>query len=133
MLRARLGLDSGQVSRTLRALEAEGPVTVTPSADDPERGATAAPHGAFVVAVLRGEAVGCGAVKHHPGGASDVKRMWLAETARGLGLGRRLLEHLEGLAREHGATEVRLETNDLLPEAIGLYRTGGPTAGSPSP
>src|SRR5918911_3433848 len=31
MLRARLGVDSGQMSRMLRALEADGLVTVTPS------------------------------------------------------------------------------------------------------
>jgi DNA-binding MarR family transcriptional regulator len=222
MLRSRLGVDAGQMSRMLRALEADGLVTVTPSdADgrvrvarltarglaeralldarsdalaasileplgpdqrtelvaamrtverlvvaslvelrqvdpespdaqrclrayvaelnrrspdrgfDPRRGATAAPHevrppnGAFVVVSLRGEAVGCGAVKHHPGAVTDLKRMWLAESARGLGLGRRLLEHLEGLARAHGSTEARMETSDVLPEAIALYRSAG--------
>lgn len=221
MLRARLGLDSGQLSRMLRALEADGLVVVTPSdADgririarltergleeravldersdelaasildplrpeqraeltaamrtverliaaslielrqvdpetpdaqrclrayvaelnrrapergfDPRRGATAEPHevrppnGAFVVAYLRGEPVGCGAVKHHPG-VTDVKRMWLAESARGLGLGRRLLEHLEHLARRHGSTVAHIETSDVLPEAVALYRSAG--------
>ena len=34
MLRARLGVDSGQMSRMLRALEGEGLVTVTPSDSD---------------------------------------------------------------------------------------------------
>jgi DNA-binding MarR family transcriptional regulator/GNAT superfamily N-acetyltransferase len=222
MLRARLGVDAGQMSRMLRALEADGLVTVTPSdvdgrirvarltekglaeralldersdalaasileplapdqraelvaamrtverlvtaslveirpvdpespdaqrclrayvaelnrrapdrGFDPRRGATAEPHevrppnGAFVVVYLRGEAVGCGAVKHHPGAVTDIKRMWLAESARGLGLGRRLLEHLEGLAREHGSAEAHMETSDVLPEAIALYRSAG--------
>jgi GNAT superfamily N-acetyltransferase len=64
-------------------------------------------------------------VKHHPGDVTDIKRMWLAESARGLGLGRRLLERLEELARQHGSTEVRLETGDVLTEAIGLYRSAG--------
>ena len=56
---------------------------------------------------------------------TDIKRMWIAESARGLGLGRRLLEHLEGLAREHGSREARLETGDVLDEAIALYRSAG--------
>ena len=222
MLRARLGLDSGQMSRMLRALEADGLVTVAPSGVDgrvrvarlteeglheralldersdelaasildpldaaqraelvtamrtverlvatslvelrhvdpespdaqrclrayvaelnrrsperefdPRRGATAEPHevrppnGTFVVAYLRGEAIACGAVKHHPGNVTDIKRMWVAESARGLGLGRRLLEHLEHVAREHGSTVARMETSDVLSEAIALYRSAG--------
>ena len=98
---------------------------------DPSNGSTAEPHevrapaGAFVVAYLNGEAIGCGAVKHRPGGPSDIKRMWVAESARGLGLGRRLLTTLEQLARDSGAGVVQLETNDALVEAIALYRSAG--------
>jgi ribosomal protein S18 acetylase RimI-like enzyme len=51
--------------------------------------------------------------------------MWVAESARGLGLGRRLLDHLEGMAEENGSTEIRLETNDVLAEALALYRAAG--------
>jgi ribosomal protein S18 acetylase RimI-like enzyme len=51
--------------------------------------------------------------------------MWVAPTARGLGLGRRLLDELEHHARERGATVARLETNKALTEAIGLYRSSG--------
>jgi GNAT superfamily N-acetyltransferase len=83
------------------------------------------PRGVFVVVHLRDEAVGCGAVKHHPGRVSDIKRMWIAESARGMGLGRLLLHHLEGLAAEQGSTQVRLETNDVLSEALALYRASG--------
>jgi DNA-binding MarR family transcriptional regulator/GNAT superfamily N-acetyltransferase len=98
---------------------------------DPSDGSTAEPHevrppaGAFVVAYLNEEAIGCGAVKHLGGGRSDIKRMWVAEPARGLGLGRRLLTTLEGLARDGGATVARLETNAALTEAIALYRSVG--------
>jgi ribosomal protein S18 acetylase RimI-like enzyme len=51
--------------------------------------------------------------------------MWVAPTARGLGLGRRLLTELERLAAEHGVRRVRLETNRNLTEAIALYRSAG--------
>jgi len=72
---------------------------------DPSVGATALPRevrppaGEFFVAYLHGEAVGCGAVKHHADAPAEIKRMWIAPRARGLGLGRRLLERLETCAR----------------------------------
>src|SRR5919198_2395487 len=221
LLRARLGLDSGYVSRLLRSLEAAGLVTVTASdadrrirvahltsagrtqraaldrrsdqharsllaplsseqrerlvaamheverllvsasieikAVDPEHrdaryclaeyvaelnrrsergfdpavGATALPHevrppaGEFFVVYLHGEAIGCGAVKHRPGAPTEIKRMWIAPAARGLGLGRRLLAHLEGCAQAAGARVARIETSAVLTEAIALYRSEG--------
>ena len=53
--------------------------------------------------------------------------MWVAESARGLGVGRRLLDELEHLAATSGARCVRLETNKALTEAISLYRSAGYT------
>jgi DNA-binding MarR family transcriptional regulator/GNAT superfamily N-acetyltransferase len=83
------------------------------------------PRGAFLVASLDGEPVACGAVKTISGGVGSVKRMWVAETARGLGLGRRMLEALEDHARALGLVRLRLETNRALGEAISLYRSSG--------
>ena len=83
------------------------------------------PAGLFLVAYLRGEPVGCGAVKHHPGDPSEIKRMWVAESARGLGIARRLLAELESDAVGSGANAARLETNKALVEAIALYRSAG--------
>ena len=51
--------------------------------------------------------------------------MWVAESARGLGIGRRLLAELESRAAAEGDRVVRLETNKALTEAIGLYRSAG--------
>jgi DNA-binding MarR family transcriptional regulator/GNAT superfamily N-acetyltransferase len=98
---------------------------------DPAQGTSAEPHelrapsGAFLVAYLGEEPIGCGAVKHHPGALSEIKRMWVAESARGLGIGRRLLEALERLALERGTASVRLDTNENLVEAIAMYRSSG--------
>jgi GNAT superfamily N-acetyltransferase len=98
---------------------------------DPEAGISAEPHelvppaGAFLIAYRGGEAIGCGAVKHHPGAPSELKRMWVAEEARGTGLGRRLLIELEDRAARSGATVARLETNRALTEAIAMYRSSG--------
>ena len=98
---------------------------------DPEAGISAEPHeltppaGCLLTAYLHSEAVGCGAVKHHPGEPSEIKRMWVSPSARGLGLGRRLLAELEALVVESGASRARLETNRALVEAISLYRSAG--------
>ncbi len=83
------------------------------------------PAGALLIARLDGRAVGCGALKFHPEAPAELKRMWVAPNARGLGLGRRLLEELEDHARKAGAKAVRLETNRSLTEAIQLYRSTG--------
>jgi DNA-binding MarR family transcriptional regulator/GNAT superfamily N-acetyltransferase len=82
------------------------------------------PRGYFVLASLHGEPVGCGALKCHPGWG-EIKRMWVAPSARGLGLGRRLLERLEQIARERRLRRVRLETNKSLIEAQALYKSSG--------
>jgi DNA-binding MarR family transcriptional regulator/GNAT superfamily N-acetyltransferase len=83
------------------------------------------PAGLFLLATLYGEPVGCGALKFHPDAPAEIKRMWVSPAARGLGLGRRLLGELEARAIAHGATTVRLETNQALAEAISLYRSSG--------
>jgi GNAT superfamily N-acetyltransferase len=98
---------------------------------DPSVGATALPNevrppaGRFFVAYLHGEPIGCGAVKHHPDAPAEIKRMWVAPQARGLGLGRRLLDTLEACARAGGARVAHLETSSDLPEALSLYRSTG--------
>ena len=98
---------------------------------DPSVGATALPHevrppaGQFFVAYLHGEAIGCGAVKHHADAPAEIKRMWIAPRARGLGLGRRLLEELEGCALAGGARVAHIETSAVLTEALVLYRSAG--------
>jgi len=83
------------------------------------------PRGAFLVAFVDGEPVACGAVKAISAGVGSLKRMWVSGAVRGLGVGRRMLEALEGQARELGLVTLRLETNRTLEEAIGLYRSAG--------
>ena len=83
------------------------------------------PSGLLVLARLRERPVGCGALKLHGRRPAELKRMWVAPDARGLGVGRRLLSELERHAWDHGARRVRLETNRSLTEAIELYRSAG--------
>jgi GNAT superfamily N-acetyltransferase len=51
--------------------------------------------------------------------------MWIARRARGLGLGRRLLETLEACAKAGGARVAHIETSAVLAEALSLYRSTG--------
>lgn len=83
------------------------------------------PAGLFFVATLCGEPIGCGGLQFHRDAPPDIKRMWVAESVRGLGIGRRLLAELEACAAASGSRVLRLETNRSLGEAIDLYRSSG--------
>ncbi len=83
------------------------------------------PSGLLLLARIRGEPVGCGALKFHGTGPAEVKRMWVSGAVRGLGLGRRILTELEQRAARKGIEVLRLETNRSLHEAIMLYRAAG--------
>ena len=85
----------------------------------------AEPTGLLLIARLGDDPIGCGALKFHDGEPPDIKRMWIAPSARGLGVGRRMLSALEQQAAQRGAAVVRLETNRSLDEAIALYRSSG--------
>jgi DNA-binding MarR family transcriptional regulator/ribosomal protein S18 acetylase RimI-like enzyme len=83
------------------------------------------PAGLLLVASLGSQPVGCGALKFHGDAPTELKRMWVAEPVRGLGVGRRLLAELEAHAVRGPSPVVRLETNGTLVEAIALYRSAG--------
>ena len=91
------------------------------------------PDGSFFVGYRDGVPVATGAWRRSPVAAfgsertAEVKRMYVAPAARGLGLARRMLAHLEHSAGEHGAEVVVLETGLKQPEAIALYESSGYT------
>lgn len=83
------------------------------------------PAGLLLVATLHGDPVGCGAMTFLPERVAYIKRMWVARSMRGIGLGRRLLAELEERARAAGVRTLQLETKDVLREAIGMYTGAG--------
>ncbi|MBX3575755.1 MAG: MarR family transcriptional regulator [Rhizobiaceae bacterium] len=85
----------------------------------------APPGGTFLVARLAGRPVACGGVKTVGPRTGEIKRMWVARDARGLGIARRLLDALETEARALGMTRVVLDTNRALTEAHAMYRKAG--------
>jgi DNA-binding MarR family transcriptional regulator/GNAT superfamily N-acetyltransferase len=84
-----------------------------------------APAGALIVARLHGDPIGCVALKFHKKSPAELKRMWVSPSARGMGVGRRLIVEAEKRARQAKARIIRLETNRTLREAISLYRQSG--------
>ena len=83
------------------------------------------PAGYFFIAWMDTRPAGCGALKCNPRGIGEVKRMWTAPEARGLGVARRILHAIETKALDLKLKRLRLETNRALIEAQSLYRTAG--------
>ncbi len=80
-----------------------------------------------IVAYIDNEAVGCGAIKMYQPDTMEVKRMFVAENKRGLGIASSILTALEIWALELGFSKCVLETGKKQPEAISLYKKCGYT------
>jgi len=124
----RSTLSSADPARLVAALNAELTATF------PEPGAThfslsgaqvEAGDGAFLVAYVDDVAVGCGAVRRLDEATAELKRMYVAPSARGQGIGRALVKALEREARLLGVTKIVLETGTRLTPAIKLYEAMG--------
>jgi ribosomal protein S18 acetylase RimI-like enzyme len=83
------------------------------------------PSGLFILASLGTDVVGCGAILWIDVDTAEIKRMWVDSRRRGIGLGKRVLGHLEDEARSSGRSRVVLDTNESLAEAISMYRSLG--------
>jgi DNA-binding MarR family transcriptional regulator/GNAT superfamily N-acetyltransferase len=83
------------------------------------------PVGLFLIAQLDGHPLGCGALKVTGRKVGEIKRMWVAPEARGLGIAQRLLDALEKHAVQMGLDTLQLDTNRALKEAHALYTRNG--------
>ncbi len=85
------------------------------------------PFGAFLLAMVDGRTVGCGAVKPLAGsrGIAEIKRMYTVPAARRSGVGGALLGRLEVIAAELGYVRLQLETGLMQPEAVAMYEARG--------
>ena len=83
------------------------------------------PRGAFLLMTLDGIALGCAGLKGTDNGYAEIKRMWIAPSARGMGLTHRLMAAIEDQARALGIDTLRLDTNSVLHEACAYYRKHG--------
>jgi putative acetyltransferase len=86
--------------------------------------ALCAPDVRFFVANVGEESVGCGAIKQFAG-YTEVKRVYVAPSARGLGIAKRIIEVLEAATRAAGLSLMRLETGIYQPDAIAVFEKVG--------
>ena len=78
-----------------------------------------------------GLAVACGALRRHPGGVGEVKRMYTIPSYQGSGIGGRILALIEALALEEGSRASVLETGHRHAAAWRVYERGGFTRCGP--
>lgn len=81
--------------------------------------------GRMVLATVDRDPAAVGALKPLSHDVAELKRLYVRPGYRGLGLGRRVLDHLVGEAREIGYRSVRLDTADFMTEAHRLYESAG--------
>jgi GNAT superfamily N-acetyltransferase len=81
--------------------------------------------GRLYVAEVAGEAVGVGGLKLLSGTVGEIKRMFVRPTARGLGIGRTIVQQLVDDARELRCETIFLESASFMHSAHALYRSVG--------
>ncbi len=85
------------------------------------------PGGSFVVLYVKDEPVACGGLKRLDDDAAEIKRLFVRPNVRRLGLGRRVIDDLERIARDRGYRVVRLDTGAGQPQAVRLFEAAGYT------
>ena len=88
-------------------------------------GAYAPPEGSLLLATYDGEPAGCVALRPLAGRSCEMKRMFVPDRYRGLGVGRALAAAVLAAAREAGYREMWLDTSVRQVEALGLYASMG--------
>lgn len=89
-------------------------------------GKYAPPDGELLLArTADGDAVGCVAVRPLVGDICEMKRLWVRNSAKGLGLGKALVSAVIDAGRRLGYSEMRLDTLPRMATAISMYRSFG--------
>lgn len=83
------------------------------------------PGGALFLATVEGAPVGCVGVRRFDGRCSEMKRLYVRPSCRGLGLGRRLAQCAMDAARAAGYLTMRLDTLPSMHDAQALYERLG--------
>lgn len=88
-------------------------------------GEYAPPGGALFLARDETDVAGCAALRRESEATGEMKRLFVRDRFRGLGLGRALTEAVLAEARRLGYARIRLDTLSSMTEALALYRSLG--------
>ena len=85
----------------------------------------APPDGAFLLARLDGDWIGCGGLRRIAAERCEMKRLYVLPSAQGHGVGRALATSLIAAAKTAGYSSVVLDTLPSMSQAHALYRSLG--------
>ena len=117
--RKRHVADIALIDRYFDAAEFEAELAGLPGKYAPKK------KGSLLVAYHAGRPAGCVALRDLGAGTAEIKRMFVPEEFRGLGIGRALADRVLGDAKSAGYSRMRLDTSRHQKEAIGLYERSG--------
>jgi ribosomal protein S18 acetylase RimI-like enzyme len=88
-------------------------------------GPYAPPDGALLLACKNGDVLGCIALKRLAPDVAEIKRLYVVQQGRGLGIGKALVTAILKEAARLGYREIKLDTLPHMTQAIALYRGFG--------
>ncbi len=94
-------------------------------------GKYASPEGALLVATSGTTLCGCVAMKKLEPGVCEMKRLYVREGFKGMGIGRLLVSHILEKAKTRGYRAMRLDSLETMHQAVALYRSFGFEATEP--
>lgn len=78
-----------------------------------------------VLIIDKGNPIACGAFKEYDNDSVEIKRVFVKEDCRKLGLGKQIMNLLEDRAKEKGYKKLVLETGKPLKAAQNMYKNIG--------
>ena len=121
--------DSGRIWEILEGSLASYGLHTNPESSDTDLSDVHASYlangGAFRVLVDGESIFGMYGLRNEGDAVTELRKMYLDPSQKGKGYGKLMLEDALDVARSLGFHRVTLETNEVLIEAIGLYRSYG--------
>ena len=69
--------------------------------------------------------VACSGLKRYSDTEAEIKRVWVEPGYRGKHIASKMMQHLEEKAKQFGFSRLILQTREIMPDAVGLYKSLG--------